>query len=141
MKKVTQNYIKYQLPWQLLMLIIFIISSIGNKDLPDLQFRESDKLAHFFVFGLLGILLYRGFLVSKRPVIRLRAVSLSLLVGILYGLFDEVHQYFVPGRFASITDWIADITGIIVMIYIFRLFHNKLYRAKLKEVKSNTTNQ
>jgi len=66
---------------------------------------------------------------------------LSLLVGILYGLFDEVHQYFVPGRFASITDWIADITGIIVMIYIFRLFHNKLYRAKLKEVKSNTTNQ
>lgn len=35
-----------------------------------------------------------------------------LLVGALYGLSDEWHQMYVPGRFADLGDWIADLAGL-----------------------------
>lgn len=37
-----------------------------------------------------------------------------LLVGALYGLSDEWHQMFVPGRFADPRDWIADLVGLVL---------------------------
>ena len=33
-----------------------------------------------------------------------------------YGITDEVHQWFVPGRFASVADWIADALGAAVAL-------------------------
>jgi VanZ family protein len=36
---------------------------------------------------------------------------LSFLVASLYGITDEIHQYYVPGRVASIGDIAADCIG------------------------------
>lgn len=35
----------------------------------------------------------------------------GLIIIILYGVSDEIHQHFVPGRDASILDVMADIVG------------------------------
>jgi VanZ family protein len=35
-------------------------------------------------------------------------------VGSVYGIIDEVHQYFVPGRDCNVWDWIADTLGSII---------------------------
>jgi VanZ family protein len=35
-----------------------------------------------------------------------------------YGIFDEWHQYFVPGRYASLTDVTLDVAGAVVGIWL-----------------------
>ena len=60
-----------------------------------------DKLYHAGNFGVLGILLY---LATGR-------VYLAVLLASLYGVSDEVHQAYVPGRSADMLDWVADTVG------------------------------
>ena len=52
-------------------------------------------------YGVLAALLLRA--TGKAP--------LSLLIAGLYGVSDEVHQHFVPGRSASAWDALADVLG------------------------------
>jgi len=40
------------------------------------------------------------------------------LVASFYGIFDEVHQMYVPGRSAELKDWIADVAGVLLAIAI-----------------------
>ena len=63
----------------------------------------ADKVIHGARYVVLGLALswagYRGG--SAIP------VSVLILVGIGYGALDEWHQSFVPGRDASVGDWVA----------------------------------
>jgi VanZ family protein len=102
------------------MLLIFFFSSISSGDLPDFTFRIWDKILHFFAFGFLGILVYRSLYNASRPAFRSYALRYSMIITIVYGAIDEIHQYFVPGRFMSMTDWIADALGAIVCIFLYR---------------------
>ena len=91
--------------------LIFGISSVRGYSIPNLPFFSFDKIIHALEFGLFGILLYRSFyfhLKLKRPYV------ITLLAGGIYALLDEIHQYFVPGRYCSINDLGADLIGIII---------------------------
>lgn len=96
---------------------IFALSSMPARDLPDLAGK--DHYAHFFEFAILGVLLsiwavgrFRG----KRP---LWLIFLTLVCFIsFYGASDEIHQYFVPGRFCELWDWVADTLGGVVSVLI-----------------------
>ena len=39
------------------------------------------------------------------------AVSLAWVIAAVYGVTDEWHQFFVPGRMADVRDVVADATG------------------------------
>ena len=41
----------------------------------------------------------------------LTVMLLTLGIGSLYGLMDEIHQFFVPGRACDVWDWVADTLG------------------------------
>ena len=69
-----------------------------------------DKFAHFGVYSVLGLLLA---LAARSP-----AVVIAL--GALYGISDEVHQMFVPGRTAELADWFADVLGVLVGLFVYR---------------------
>ena len=97
-----QKYLFYHAPWQVAMLTIFVASSFSGDDLPEIALRLSDKLIHFIVFGVLSVMIYRSFEQAKNLLIRMHAYKLSILLAMLYGVLDEVHQYFVPGRDASL---------------------------------------
>jgi VanZ family protein len=79
----------------------------GSPPLP----LHADKVAHFLQYGFLGLLLVlalrRGLELRDWPA----AVALAWLIGTLYGISDEFHQSFVPGRDASVPDAIADAIG------------------------------
>lgn len=66
-----------------------------------------DKLAHVGFFVLLTLLLARGF-----------ALSMGWVAGValLVGLADEFHQSFLPGRVASVEDWLADLVGVMLAV-------------------------
>jgi VanZ family protein len=103
------------------MLGLFIQSSISKLELPDLGINWFDKVLHFVVFGILGLLTTRGFLQMKSDIFRENYAILGMLVCIIYGAIDEIHQLWVPGRHASVWDWVADTLGIIVFVWIFTL--------------------
>jgi VanZ family protein len=68
-----------------------------------------DKVVHFSVYGCLGVLVCR----TGRGG---RWALLAALLTSLYGVSDEWHQSFVPGRSAEVADWVADTLGAIVAI-------------------------
>ena len=54
-------------------------------------------------------------------------ISFSLIGGMIYAMLDEIHQAFVPGRGALITDVMLDTLGVITGIFISLLII-KLYK-------------
>lgn len=88
--------------------LIFLLSS--RPDLPTLDlFWQPDKLLHMAVFGILGVLL-AGSLDPPGVTTWARVILVSVLV-LAYGISDEYHQSFVPGRDASLGDVLADGAG------------------------------
>jgi VanZ family protein len=91
--------------------LIFFSSSRSHVASPGLT-RIDDKFAHFVVYGLLGTLvcrLGRGW----------RGAGWALLCASAYGVSDEWHQSFVPGRSTDVRDWIADTIGAAIAIGLY----------------------
>ena len=76
---------------------------------------------HAGEYGLLVILTYR-LLRLKLDQPKYFIYSMSFTTSILYAISDEVHQYFVPGRFATLTDLIFDTLGIILGLFSIKIF-------------------
>ena len=76
-----------------------------------------DKFAHAGVFGAIAFLLHGG--------LRLRA-WLAVLLAVLLGAGDEIHQAFLPGRFAGLDDWIADLFGALLGVLLVGVLRRKL---------------
>ena len=68
----------------------------------------SDKVAHVILYAVLGLAL--GYAWSREP--RLIAHTVLIALGALYGVSDEWHQMYVPGRIADVRDWVADVVGL-----------------------------
>jgi len=120
-----RSYWLYHFPWQFLMVTIFVLSSIGQEDMPEIVEKFSDKFLHFGVFGLLGVLMVRGFRVSRIAWLKTYAAGWTVIFCSLYGILDELHQLLVPGRQCSMTDWLADTGGSLMLILLFSWYSRK----------------
>jgi VanZ family protein len=110
-------------PLILYWIILLIATSLPAPDLPDVW--GSDKLKHFLAYAVLALLLNLALLVQdKHSLSSKKAAFLTLGICFLYGLFDEIHQMFIPGRSAEGLDLAADITGaltgVLVVFFIIR---------------------
>ncbi len=122
-------FLKYRLPAILWATFIFIGSSIPGKTLPPLRIFSWDKLLHICEFGILGLLLARAFSSWLNTEKTGTLVTFAASTGVLWALLDEVHQMFVPGRDASIYDFLADTLGVIVAQVIFtQIWQRKPHR-------------
>lgn len=65
----------------------------------------------------MGALLLRSIVWNKTA--SKRDWWLAILIGGLYGVSDEIHQYFVAGRFMDWTDAVADTIGVSCGGWIF----------------------
>ena len=112
-----------------------ILSIIGIHHFHIFEFiiRHPDKLEHFMLFFVFGILLRITASHSRYPSIRDNAMLVTIMLGIGYGALDEVHQMLVPHRFASVDDFIADAAGIIaaqIFIVLVMWMYAKLQNAR-----------
>ena len=99
-KKWKKRFWVFGFPPLLWMLVIFGLSSIPGQYIPRIYLvHEIGHLAEYFVFG---ILLARAFahLRIKLNVWTLALLSVGLIV--LFAMFDEWRQSFVPGRHARL---------------------------------------
>ncbi|UCD71937.1 MAG: VanZ family protein [Syntrophobacterales bacterium] len=87
-------------------LIFFGSSFPPPRGLPSIPFL--DKVAHLVAFGILASLIYFA---REKSGAHVRPIFIPFLIAFLYGVSDEIHQYFVPGRNADVLDALADAAG------------------------------
>ncbi len=88
---------------------LFYLSSLPGDSLPKLP--AFDKIIHFFLYLVLG-LIFTYFIYSlKFFTSRMKIMIITLAFTALYGLSDEIHQLFVPGRNFDFSDLLVDIIG------------------------------
>lgn len=99
------------MPALLWLLLIFALSSIET--FPAIKSPISlDKLAHVVMFFMLSLFLRRAFFFQDLSEwMRNHALILAFVATCLYGVLDEFHQRFVPGRSPDVYDAVADSIG------------------------------
>ena len=76
---------------------------------------EGDKIVHALAYAVLAALTFRLTSSRRVPLVYRAPVFVAVLSTVLYGVFDEIHQAYVPGRDASVWDVVADGVGACVM--------------------------
>ncbi len=74
------------------------------------------KGAHFSIYTLVGILIM-SFISTYKFHLKYK-FSISILVGLIYAISDEIHQSFTPGRTSSPIDVAIDTCGVFFGIII-----------------------
>lgn len=81
---------------------------------------------HMGMFGLLGICMWWALGMNTRLLNRERTWY-AIGITTLYGVIDEFHQSFVPGRDTSIFDVLADFAGATLAVLIIPRLHRKFF--------------
>lgn len=87
------------------------------------------KLAHLTIFCVLQIITFFVLIFNKKSILKSAIYSMGLVV--IYAVFDEIHQFFIPGRSCQIKDVFIDTlgggVGLIIScstIWIKNIFYN-----------------
>ena len=94
------------LPALLWLALVLTATSIPNPDVPNVP--GGDKVAHTIMYGVLTLLVAHALSGSRRL---LGAAAATVPLVALIAAVDEWHQLFIPGRSASVADWLADMAG------------------------------
>ena len=81
------------------------------------------KLGHFSEYLILGVLIVRALATDGRWRPRQAVVAVSLAAA--YAATDELHQAFVPGRTAAVTDVLIDASGALAGQLALALRHRR----------------
>lgn len=100
-----------QIVWPLLIASL-IISASSRSRVAAPGISNIDKVGHFLVYGLLATLVCR-----MRP--GWRGAALGFVAASLFGITDEWHQSYVPGRSSDPMDWVADTLGAALAVSLY----------------------
>ena len=105
------------------MIIIFIISSIpGNGEAKNSFIAHiNPTIQNFLHLPEYGILSYLWLITLKNKFTYKISIILALIITVIYGIFDEFHQLFVPGRYTSLIDIILNTLGAIIGTTIYNV--------------------
>jgi len=96
-------------------MLIFYLSSIPITQPHLFEKLYISTIEHIIEYIVLGFMLFVSFRSIKKEY-----VGVVILVGLLYGVSDEIHQFFTPGRFCDILDVVADFIGVLIGVFIGR---------------------
>lgn len=100
---------------------IFYLSSLSSPNVPHFVF--ADKIGHLILYGGFGAVFARAFTPFERGWSASLIVLVAMSGSLLYGLSDEIHQYFVPLRSPEFTDLLSDGLGGLLGGLFFLSFH------------------
>jgi VanZ family protein len=116
MFKVMSKYMFY-IPWVFASIAIIYVSHQETIEYLNGTFYFEDKILHFFAYMVYGITIQIALINSDNY--KSKRFYLSVIIfGSLFGLSDEIHQYFVKGRSAEFLDLLADILGVIFSLIL-----------------------
>jgi VanZ family protein len=86
------------------MALIFALSSVSEPGVPS----GWTMPGHAALYAVLGALAAEALRADRDAT---RVLALAVLLSSLYGMSDEIHQAFVPGRMPELVDWAVDTLG------------------------------
>lgn len=108
-------------------LLIFFLSSQSKLPSPPKPFFGLDKIFHIIAFGAFAFTLTFWFKTEKWISKAKKYVLFVICITVIYGLSDEIHQYFVPNRSSSVYDLLADTIGAFLAVGLRLLLINNFY--------------
>ena len=124
-RKVLLIYVPLALYW----LLLLTATSLPAYNLPSLGI--SDKIYHLGAYTVLAFLIKLSLIYQRKSKILFQNATIStILIAATYGALDEIHQIFVPGRYAELLDWSADTIGAclgaLIVTYLIKKFEYSL---------------
>lgn len=109
--------------------VIFFISSLAEPPLPE---GISDHAGHGLGYAILAVLVVRALAGASWQGVTILRGTAAVVFSTLYGISDEWHQSFVPGRTQAWDDVTADFRGALVGAAFVLILHiiNKLWPKK-----------
>ena len=111
---------------------LLVSSMLHPEQLPSFLLMMDDKLLHAFEHFLLFFFALAAFRYSGINWLERRFVLASFLYCLLIGALIEVEQLWVSYRHSEMTDWLADLLGVVVAWLAFRFlpFIRNLYQGR-----------
>lgn len=106
-------------------LLIIAGSSVPGKSIPKFFTLTPDKLIHCAEYFGLGFLLIRWFAAEFTMISFKRLALVTLGVGAMCGMIDELYQNLTPNRTPDFYDWCLDFVGVIIGIAFFFFLQRK----------------
>lgn len=106
-------------PWILFMALLFWASSRPGTDVPA---AVPDYVLHAGAYFVLALLTVRAFARGLSEPRSTRLLAGAFGFSVLYGVSDEWHQSFVPGRDPSLGDVVFDALGALVVTSAIGVF-------------------
>ena len=103
-------FVKHWLPVLCVMGVIFYASNTPGKDIPPL-FPYQDVVYHFSAYLVLSFFFSRALNKNKTSLSLTKIFIFAIVFTVIYGISDEFHQAFVPGRSVSAFDVLIDTLG------------------------------
>ncbi len=98
-----------RLPFFLWLAGIIGVTSLPLTVIPEVEVFGMDKLIHFFLFSVLVLFYFLGFANKNR--------SFFLFI-FLFAVLSELTQYYVPGRFVSVYDFVFNLSGLGIAYWV-----------------------
>lgn len=124
---------KPHISWLITIVIAIAIFYISSLTFPPGKgsFGYKPLIYHISAFFFFALFLSLALIKGKNKMLTIPAI----IIGILYGISDEVHQLFVPGRHFSFGDIFLDSFGVVLaltMYIIYFEFRQKKLNPKYK---------
>ena len=94
--------------------LIYGLSTLPGSAVPG----HFGSLGHYILYAALGALFLLALPPTSPP---WRAAITAIVLASLYGVTDEFHQSFVPGRVPDVGDWLVDTAGAITAVVVIVL--------------------
>lgn len=110
--------------WTITILIFIFIFYISSLTFPPPLVGPPSITATVYHISVFFLLAFFFFISALDRRWKWNIIILSLFIVTIYAALDELHQYFVPGRFTSITDFFLNFAGIAIasLIYFILIF-------------------
>lgn len=102
-----------------------IMTLVLDSEIIDIPLERSGehyvrKAAHIIVYFILTVFVFNALVFSR--VSRYKIYLFSFLIPITYGIFDEFHQSYVPGRGPMVRDVFIDGVGVLTGILFCHIY-------------------
>jgi VanZ family protein len=96
-----------------------VIFAASSRPLPEYVAMLPDWSTHSAAFAVLSILSCRALAGGLGPALRRGDAVLAVVISVAYGISDEYHQSFVPGRDATAWDVAKDTVGAVIGAWLY----------------------
>ena len=136
---IQSKSLRIHLPVLLYALFILVLTSYPKLETPGFDLGWEDKIYHFGAYFIFGLLLARSTTECKLEKLS-SGIFKASIIGIIFSIFDELHQIAIPGRYAEFYDGLADITGILTAQLAFFVLINFIQKNKMTKNPKGTYN-